>query len=115
MIRWSLNFFQKLKDFFLKLWFPSRIKFVLVNEVPSEISSRVVYLEGVDIKDLWFAYLKCPCGCKDTIMLNLIPDTKPRWEYVLSNLNNESLIPSINRKFKCKSHFWIKNNKIIWT
>lgn len=115
MIRWLLIFSRKFNVFFRKLWYPSKIEFIHVNEAPSKISSRVVYLEGADMKDLWFAYMKCPCGCKDTIMLNLIPDTKPCWTYLHDKLRNESLTPSIDRRFECKSHFWVKNNKVVWT
>jgi len=112
MIRWLLICWRKFNVFFRKLWYPSKIAFIFVKEAPSDISSQVVYLEGADMNDLWFAYLKCPCGCKDTIMLNMIPDTKPCWTYVRDTIGNESLFPSINRKFQCKSHFWIKNNRI---
>ncbi|WP_423820197.1 DUF6527 family protein [Salinimicrobium sp. TIG7-5_MAKvit] len=113
MIRWLLKWSRKFSVFFHKLCYPNKIAFILVNEAPSDISSRRVYLEGADMEDLWFAYLKCPCGCKDTIMLNLIPDTKPCWTYLHDKLGNQSLTPSVNRKFQCKSHFWIKNNRIV--
>ena len=107
------NLLKNLKLSFLKLWYPKKVWFEFVTDKPSSFNSRIVYLEGHEIDDLWFAYLKCPCGCDELIMLNLIPDTKPCWKYVVDVSKKQSIFPSINRTQGCRSHFWIRQNKII--
>jgi hypothetical protein len=57
--------------------------------------------------------MKCPCGCKETIFLNLDKSTSPSWR-----LNNQgkgpSLYPSVWRQKGCQAHFCIIKGKIKW-
>lgn len=46
--------------------------------------------------------LICPCGCKERIILNSLPDAKPCWKVI-----GNSILPSINRLVGCRSHFTI--------
>lgn len=89
-------------------------KLVVVSELPEYPRDKVLYIEGNQTsKDYWYALLKCPCGCDDNIMLNLIDDTHPCWKVIIDN-KNFSISPSIWKTEKCKSHFWLSNKKINW-
>ncbi len=88
--------------------------FVVVKELPKEIDDKILYIEGDEsTKDFWYALLKCPCGCTENIMLNLMTDAKPLWELSI-NKNDFSITPSIWRTGNCESHFWLKNSNIVW-
>lgn len=88
--------------------------FIIVSELPERIEKNVIYLEGDEgLNDFWYALLKCPCGCNEKIMLNLMDDANPYWKTEIIN-SKVSVIPSIWRKVNCKSHFWVTNNKVIW-
>ena len=53
----------------------------------------------------------CPCGCGEEIVSPLSPDG-----WILHyNGRNITISPSVgNWSYKCQSHYWIRNNKIIW-
>lgn len=54
---------------------------------------------------------KCCCGCGKEVVTPLSPTD---WELTFDG-DSISLFPSIgNWNFECKSHYWIKNNKIEW-
>ncbi|WP_409557922.1 MULTISPECIES: DUF6527 family protein [Flavobacteriaceae] len=89
-------------------------KYEVVSELPAVPLERTLYLEGdKKEKDYWYALLKCPCGCGDNIMLNLMNDAKPCWKV---NINNKrpSVFPSIWRTKNCKSHFSLRKGKVFW-
>ncbi len=52
---------------------------VEVGELPDELDARTLYLVGEN-GYRWFAAMLCPCGCGATLHLNLLSDTRPRWE-----------------------------------
>lgn len=86
-----------------------------VPEIPNDLRKMTVYVEhNSKTKENYYAYLRCPCGCKDVLTLNLMDDVSPVWTIIEKN-PDFSIKPSIWRKGSCKSHFWIKSNKIIWT
>jgi len=89
-------------------------KLETVSELPENPIEKTLYLEGnVKEKDFWYALLKCPCGCGDSIMLNLMTDAKPCWKVIVSD-KIPSVFPSIWRTTKCKSHFWLRKGKVVW-
>jgi len=54
---------------------------------------------------------KCCCGCGNEVVT---PLSQTDWQLSFDG-ESISLYPSIgNRNFKCKSHYWIKNNNVIW-
>ena len=61
-----------------------------------------------------WAYLKCPCGCGDFIMLSLSKKKKPSWSVSTDFFNRPSIYPSIKQTSGCRSHFWIKRGMINW-
>jgi Family of unknown function (DUF6527) len=86
----------------------------IVSELPETLSDDILYIEGNEkLNDYWYALLICPCGCQENIMLNLMDDAKPYWK-VSINKSDFSISPSIWRTKNCKSHFWLKNRKIVW-
>ena len=92
-----------------------------VDTVPpaAEMKDGVVYIsEKYDV-----AIHMCACGCRNqTVMpINFIGDdgkkTTYGWDYtwVATDLVSVSFSPSIgNFAFPCKSHYFIRNNKIEW-
>lgn len=82
--------------------------------MPEKIKDNVLYIEGNESRnDFWYTVMKCPCGCNEKIMLNLMDDAIPYWQVEIIG-SKVSISPSICRKVNCKSHFWFKNNKVIW-
>ncbi len=55
----------------------------------------------------------CPDDCKEIISVNLMSSSFPHWTMEYNPKNEVTLDPSVDVK-KCKSHFWIKDNKIMW-
>jgi hypothetical protein len=103
ILKWCRDLFFNNKDLHL----------VFVNEFPKIIKDKHVYIEGTLYnKDFWYAKFKCPCGCGDTLTLNLMEEDPPFWK--LKNSKKFSLSPSIRRKTKCRSHFWIIDSKVEW-
>lgn len=87
---------------------------MIVPELPDNPNEKTLYVEGDKrLNDYWYALLICPCGCKETIMLNLMSDAKPCWNIKIEK-SDFSITPSIWRTKNCKSHFWLRNREIIW-
>lgn len=80
---------------------------------PKVIKNKKLYIiqDGQIADTLIF---QCPCGCKERIYLNLLPDAKPRWRYEVSKNKRVTIFPSIWRKKGCGSHFFIRNSNVIW-
>ncbi|MGY3858930.1 DUF6527 family protein [Aeromonas hydrophila] len=56
----------------------------------------------------------CPCGCGDLIQLSLASNGHPRWVVDEGVRRAASLHPSIHRTAGCRSHFFLKQGKVIW-
>lgn len=82
-----------------------------VDEFPSRFSDGVIYIERTLVSAHTIAF-KCPCGCNDVIYLNLLKDASPRWSYRRNWLGQISVNPSILRLTGCKSHFFVRKNRI---
>lgn len=83
-----------------------------LNELPDRLGSYfyIVVNEG-HLKWLVFS---CPCGCGDKIEVNLMKSIYPVWRLTRSN-KGVTLMPSLWRGYgTCGSHFWIRDNKIVW-
>jgi hypothetical protein len=78
-----------------------------VEYVPRELKDGVVYVS------IPFATVihKCCCGCGQQVVTPLAPS---QWTLSFDG-KSISLYPSIgNWKFPCKSHYWIKNDRVSW-
>ena len=84
-----------------------------VEDTPEEVAAGIVYLVG-DGEKPWYAVLKCPCSCSQTISLSLVPGDSPRWRAILHKNGTLTLHPSIWRTKGCQSHFFIRRGRIIW-
>ena len=78
-----------------------------VDIIPEDIEENVLY---ISLKYNVTKHL-CPCGCGSEIVASLGPD---RWKLSYDG-KTVSLNPSIGNFYhKCKSHYYIKNDAIIW-
>lgn len=54
----------------------------------------------------------CACGCGLKVVTPLRPS---KWKLIFDG-DSVSLTPSIGSwQFPCRSHYWIKNNEIVWS
>jgi hypothetical protein len=79
-----------------------RPKFVVI--IPDVIEAGVLYITA----EYCTAIHLCVCGCGNEVVTPLAPTD---WRITFDG--SISLYPSIgNWNFPCKSHYWIRNNKI---
>jgi hypothetical protein len=109
-----MGIIQVVKDW-LRANIRPKFKTVIVEEdIPDKPKYKVLYIvteDGVP----WSAAMVCPCGCGETLHMNLLPDERPVWSLVHHGNNLSSLHPSIWRQVGCKSHFWFRHGQIYWT
>jgi hypothetical protein len=102
----------------IQLWFSRHFRnFTLksVEEMPEEnsIRSRVAYWVGAEGYKWCLAFI-CPCGCREVIYLNLLPNARPLWRVEKHKDDSFSISPSVNRVKRCKAHFFVKRGKVLW-
>ena len=108
---WLLDPFRKLH----RKWYRFRYRKLsmnVVDDIPDQIAPGTLYLIGED-NDYWAVSMRCPCGCGDTITLNLI-GPHPVWKIKTKQRGKLSLYPSVHRLTGCRSHYWVRNNALIW-
>lgn len=83
------------------------LKPVFVETIPDDMQEGLLYIS----RKYETAIHLCCCGCGYQTVTPLIPN-----EWGLTERNEKvTLKPSIgNQKFKCKSHYWITDNKVMW-
>lgn len=84
-----------------------------VEDLPDRLRENKVYLVG-DEGFVWQAAFSCPCGCGESIQLSLLERDRPRWRAHVDQAGRVTLAPSIWRQKGCRSHFFVRNGKIIW-
>ena len=78
-----------------------------VEFIPSELANNKLY---ISIPFATAAH-KCCCGCGQEVITPLSPTD---WVLIFDG-QTVSLNPSIgNWSFSCKSHYWVKANRIYW-
>jgi hypothetical protein len=83
------------------------LKHEFVEFIPDKLEDRIVY---VSIAYATVAH-KCCCGCGTEVVTPLSPTD---WKLIFDG-ETVSLDPSIgNWSFACKSHYWIRCNKVKW-
>ena len=95
-------------------YFRYKIKVIPDNPAPGTLGRNIVYVVGSN-KFVKWAYLKCPCGCEEIIMLPLSKVQRPSWSVKRDFIGRATIMPSIFKLDGCKSHFWIKKGKVEWT
>ena len=79
----------------------------VINRVPNELVEGILYV----CFDCNVVVHLCACGCGEKVVLPIDPDF---WS-ITYNGEAVSMMPSIgNFQFPCKSHYWIRENKIVW-
>jgi hypothetical protein len=110
------TFFQGLRERIFKTIAPFRkpLRYAIhcVPEMPDELQLHILYAIGTP--EPWSAALLCPCGCKETIHLSLLPSDSPSWRLHVGARNKPTLEPSVWRKHGCHSHFFLRKGQIIW-
>lgn len=85
----------------------SSIKPVIVDYIPDKLEEGVIYI----CERYSTAAHNCCCGCGEEVITPLTPAD---WSIRKSG-NTISLSPSIgNWSFACKSHYWIRKNRVAW-
>ena len=99
----------------ISLWWQRSYELKLKSDTPEEIDPYVVYLVGNENKQ-WAAVFKCPCGCGDAVWLNLLtaPD-RPTWHITKHLIGHFSIYPSVRREVGCRSHFFIRRGRVLWS
>jgi hypothetical protein len=85
----------------------TKIQPEFVTFAPQELEPGVVY---VSMEYATVLHLCC-CGCGNQVVTPLAP---ARWHLAFDG-DSISLKPSIgNWSFPCQSHYWIRQNKVLW-
>lgn len=75
--------------------------------MPDIIENDTLYIS----LDYATAIHKCACGCGSEVVTPFSPND---WNMIFDG-ESISLHPSIgNWNFNCRSHYWIRNNEIVW-
>jgi hypothetical protein len=79
-----------------------------VEFIPNTIEEGIIYITMTYAT----AVHKCCCGCGQEVVT---PFTPTDWKLIFDG-ETVSLNPSIgNWGFDCRSHYWIRENKVIWS
>lgn len=89
-----------------------RIRIVSGDSLPKHLPLRDLILASDDGED-WCVGFRCPCGCGETIELLVVDEARPRWD-VRIHRDRPTLSPSVWRKAGCRSHFWVRDGRIVW-
>lgn len=82
-------------------------KTLFVDRMPTEIEDGVLYV----LPHLQVAIHNCMCGCGEKVVTPL-GDCQWSWNY---DGNNVTLSPSVgNFQYDCKSHYFLRQGKVIW-
>ena len=108
--------FTRLWEWVARCWRrePNPFRTVLVEELPDRLDAGVVYVAG-EGRHRWFVAMVCPCGCGATLHMSVQLGTSPCWSLLEHQDGTASLSPSVWRKIGCKSHFFLRRGKVVWT
>ncbi|MEA2817517.1 MAG: hypothetical protein QOI93_5261 [Rhodospirillaceae bacterium] len=90
-----------------------RLHIVQGDSLPADLPRRDLTLAQDDGED-WCVGFRCPCGCGQTIELLVIPEARPRWTLTTDSRGSPTLSPSVWLRQGCRSHFWLRNGRIVW-
>ena len=85
-----------------------------VEDLPDGLTPKKVYAVGQHGEPPWAAAFLCPCGCKEMIQLSLIGKDNPSWRADFGSWGRVTLHPSVWRVRGCRSHFFVRDGRIIW-
>ena len=83
------------------------IRHVFTDRLPDELDDGVAYVS----MRYTVAIHMCCCGCRNKVVTPVNPEA---WELTFDG-KTISLYPSIgNSSLPCRSHYWIRRNRIEW-
>ena len=86
---------------------PVTFKHEFVQFIPEELQEGTIY---VSIRFATVAHL-CACGCRTKVVTPIKPTD---WKLTFDG-KTVTLDPSVgNWSFPCRSHYWVRNNKVQW-
>lgn len=110
---WFKHHFRTVRDRLYE-WLAPRYRTLLIaGQLPVILKKRTLYIVQED-GFLEQAAMICPCGCKKTLHMNLLPDERPCWHVAQHKDGTTSLHPSVWRKKECGSHFWFRRGRVQW-
>jgi Family of unknown function (DUF6527) len=78
-----------------------------VPNIPEQLAEGVLYV----CEPHRIAIHRCCCGCGEEVVT---PLSRAEWQIVCKG-SSVSLYPSIgNWNFRCRSHYWIRRNRVVW-
>jgi hypothetical protein len=107
------QFAQWLLDCALPAEPPRGFRVLRADDPPTVLLPGRLYLVGGRAHP-WCAMLRCPCGCQETLHLDLLPDVRPRWDVRVHSNGMPSLAPSVHRTLGCRSHFFLHEGRVEW-
>lgn len=95
----------------------TELKVEYVDSMPSTKEEGVLYIS----KTHGLAIHLCACGCGEQVVTPLNgnwpywPNKTGGWDFTVHEDGTVTLSPSIgNFQFPCRSHYFIRRNKIVW-
>jgi hypothetical protein len=88
-------------------------KYSIARPTVDQLKDKEIIIVSYEKFKKW-AFLRCPCGCNETILISLMPNQLPNWKATIDKYNRITLSPSIRKNDGCRSHFFVKKGKIIW-
>ena len=104
---------HRIKSAYEDKWVVRKIEIAKGDFLPQKIPARNLVLVR-DGEEDWSVGFVCPCGCTRTIELLLISDANPHWRLTRNQKGQPTLSPSIWLNEGCRSHFWVRDGKIVW-
>ena len=90
-----------------------RMRVIDSDMLPSILPRRDLIVTREDQED-WSIGMYCPCGCGETIELLVVPEAQSSWSFSIDYRGRPSLSPSVWRRTGCRSHFWLREGRVIW-
>lgn len=85
----------------------------IVEDIQDIYEYGKLYLVGTN-GNFWCTAFHCPCGCGELLELLLLEDATTHWSVEFIDSDHIDLSPSVWKTHGCKSHFFVKNNRVIW-
>lgn len=85
-----------------------------VSDIPKNPQPYKVYILG-GTKNPFLAVIQCPCGCGESLHMNLLSSRNPCWKLYFDNNEIVTFEPSLWKNTGCRSHFHLINGEIRWT
>ncbi len=112
-MNWLVQLLKRLWEEIFGQSQPAYQHYLVESDLPQKLKKQAIYIVH---ENGYFehASMICPCGCGETLHMNLIPDEHPYWKFIQHSDDTISLHPSVWRMKGCRSHFFFRHCKILW-